>query len=204
MSITPRLIRNIQRKSPVVESFWTGTETTLRTKPVQLRSAVPAAPGGGGSSEAPAARPAAAPAAVPDTSGVRMSWKGPKQAKVGQPVVLELMVDSQHALRATPLQLAFSPEQFEIVAVKEGDFFSKAGKSNFSQVVDKASGRVSVGMASNEAAGAKGDGRLLTIEVKPLAAAANAEIGVIGMTPIGSGQAVQKPVLPVSHQITVE
>lgn len=207
MSITPRLIRNIQRKSPIVESFWSGTDATLRTRSVQLRqasAALAASPPSGKPTDAVADRSDAAPAAVPDTSGVRLTWKGPKQANVGQPVVLELMIDSQHALRAAPLQLAFNPEQFEILSVKEGDFFSKAGTTNFSDVVDRAGGRVSVGMASSETAGAQGGGRLLTIEVKPLAPANDAEIGVIGLTPIGSGQAVQKPVLPVTHQLAIE
>ena len=206
MSITPHLIRNIQRKSPVAESFWSGTETTLRTRPVQLRGAdaTQATPGAGGSVETQAARTGSASAAVPDTSGLKLAWKGPKQVKAGQTMTLELMADSQHALRAMPLQLAFNPSQFEVLSVQEGDFFSKAGKSNFSQVVDKASGRVSVGLASSEAAGAKGEGKLLTIEIKPLTAAANAEIAIIGLTPIGSNQAVTKPALPVSYQLAIE
>lgn len=206
MSITPHLIRNIQRKSPAAESFWSGTDTTLRTRPVQLRGAdAPQAPQGtGGSTETPAARGASTPAAVPDTSGLKLIWKGPKQAKIGQPVTFELMADSQHTLRAAPLQLAFNPGQFDILSVQEGNFFSKAGKSNFSHVVDKASGRVSIGMASSEAAGVKGEGKLLTIEIKPLTAAANAEIAIIGLTPIGSTQAVTKPVLPVSHEFAIE
>jgi general secretion pathway protein D len=207
MSITPHLIRNIQRKSVVAESFWSGTEASLRTKPVQLSSVNATGvvqPGVAPPAGAAQAKVAAPVSTVPDTSGVKLAWKGPKQAKVGQIVTLELALDSQHALRAAPLQLAFNPTLFEVVAVKEGDYFSKAGKSNFSDVADKPSGRVSIGAASAEAAGAKGEGRLLTVELKPLTASAEAEISVIGMTPIGSSQAVGKPVLPVTHQFVIE
>ncbi|HYD78902.1 MAG TPA: cohesin domain-containing protein [Paucimonas sp.] len=207
MSITPHLIRNIQRKGPGAEAFWSGTEANLRTKPVQLRSATvsimpPAA--SSGMQDAGSAKSTPASPDVPDASGIKLAWNGPKQGKIGQTVSLELALDSRHALRAVPLQLAFDPAQFEIVSVKEGEFFGKGGKNNFSQVIDKASGRVSVGAASNEAAGVQGGGKLLIVELKPLAAAAEAEISVIGMTPIGSNQAVGKPALPVTHRIAIE
>ncbi|TFW09518.1 general secretion pathway protein GspD [Oxalobacteraceae bacterium OM1] len=207
MSITPHLIRNIQRKSVVAESFWSGTEATLRTKAVQLRSAMSA---GGQATAAPTGEPVPGAAgagiaqAAPDTSGLKFSWKAPVKAKVGQSVTLDLQLDSQHSLRAAPLQLVFNPTQFEFVAVKEGDFFNKAGKSSFSEIVDKANGRITIGLASGEATGAKGEGRLLSVELKPIAPAAAAEVSVIGVTPVGAGQAVARPKLPVTVQLSVE
>jgi general secretion pathway protein D len=205
MSITPHLIRNIQRKSVAAEAFWSGTESTLRTRPVQLRNttATPVQGATAAPAEAPTQSAGALQTAV-DTSGVQLSWKGPRQAKVGQPFKLELEISSEHALRAAPLQLAYHQALLEVISVTEGDFFTRTGKGNFSHVVDSASGRASVGIATADGGGVNGGGRLLTVELRPKSVAAEAEFSVVGLTPIGSGQAVQKPVLPITHRFSVE
>jgi general secretion pathway protein D len=221
MSITPRLIRNIRRKEPSAESFWSGTEATLRSKPLQLRSvdapaaqsaaastgksnpqAVAAAKLGALQQPAATTNPAlAAPNASP--TNLKVIWKGPAQGKVGEVLALELDLDSADALRTVPLQLAFNPSQFEVVSVKEGEFFSKGGKTTFNQVIDKQSGRISVGVGSDNVAGVKGGGSLLTVELKPLEAAKEANISLIGLTPIGASQAVTRVSLPVVHKLEI-
>lgn len=212
LSITPHLIRNIQRKEPTAESFWSGTEASLRTKPLQLRSLDAATPGNAaGKPTSPAAEQNAKPAPASQTpanqpataGGTKVSWQGPDKAKVGETVTLELRLDSPDALRAAPVQFAYKPTEFEVVSVKEGDYFSKAGKANFSQLVDKPSGRVSIGLASGEAAGAKGEGRLFSVELRPLQPNPEAEISLIAMTPVGGQQAVARPDLPLTHKINV-
>jgi general secretion pathway protein D len=60
-SVTPRVVRNLKRMEPNNTEFWSGTETSLRTKPPVLQSALPGASG----AQPPAARPGAAPAAPP-------------------------------------------------------------------------------------------------------------------------------------------
>ncbi len=222
MSITPHLIRNIQRKDPSAESFWSGTEASLRTKPLQLRSlettAAPVAPAKPATAAAkpPVAAPApqiaaatqaaVAPAAIPAAPApgdMLLRWKGPTEAHVGEVITLELELESADALRAAPLQLGFNPANMEIVSVKEGSFFARNGKSTFGHVVDKASGRISVAATTNEAGGAKGEGVLLKIELRPLAVDAASEISVLGMTPVGSTRAVGKPAQPAPHVIAV-
>lgn len=209
LSITPHLIRNIQRKEPAAESFWSGTEANLRSKPLQLRmmeSPKEQTAPDNSTQNPPVSVPlVSVPQAAPfaNAGDVKLSWKGPAKAKVGEVLTLELNLDSSKALRAAPLQLAFNQTAFQIVAIKEGDFFSKGGKGNFSQVLDAPSGRISVGLTSNEADGVKGEGRLLTIELKPLAAAMDAEISVIGIVPIGISQAIDRPLVPVTHRIEI-
>ncbi|GAB3265899.1 cohesin domain-containing protein [Chitinimonas naiadis] len=207
LSITPRLIRNIQRKEPAAESFWSGTEASLRTKPLQLRSieSVPATSKTNAvNTSAPASSgPVAKPAPAAATGGIKLNWQGPNQAKVGEPITLELRLDSVETLRAAPIQFAYNPAMFEVVAVKEGDYFSKAGKANFTQLIDKPSGRVSIGLASGESTGAKGEGRLFSVELKPLQVQPEAEISLVAMTPVGSQQAVARPNLPIAHKINI-
>jgi len=201
LSITPHLVRSMQRREFSAESFWSGTEAGLRLKPLQLRTLSAAGEQAGTANPAPAGMKTATAVAVP--GAVQLRWIGQSQAKVGVPFTLELRMDSPEALRAAPLQLAFNPEEFEVLSVHEGDYFGQQDKANFNASIDKASGRVSVGMASNEAGGAQGERRLLTIEFKPLRVTPAAEISVLGMTPIGNAKAAIPPGLPITHTLSV-
>ncbi len=203
LSITPRLVRNIRRKDASAEQFWTGTESTLRNRPLQLRqfSDSPAGVNAGvpGGTPTPGAGPMPMPAAggmmpgmpapvvmpsAPDAP--KLNWQGAPAGKVGQPITLTLDMDSPELLRAASLQLAFNPAEIEIVSVTEGDYFSRAGKGAFSNTIDNPGGRVSIGASSVDGSGVKGAARVLTVTVKPIAAALNGtEISVIAATPVG-------------------
>jgi general secretion pathway protein D len=219
MSITPHLIRNIRRLDPASETFWSGTEDALRTKPLQLHimdgvaaqttAATKKAPAPVGQAGAPGTQPPPnangnPPTAAPAPQGnLKLQWKGPAQAKVGQPITLELDMDSIEALKTVPLQLAYIPSQFEVIDVKAGDFFSKGGKAIFNRVIDKQSGRITVGSGTDNPTGVKGAGSLLTIELKPLAEAPEASISLIGLTPIGGALAPSRIALPLAHKLEV-
>jgi general secretion pathway protein D len=205
LSITPRLIRNIQRSSPADEAFWSGTEAVLRDRPLQLRTAAQAG--------APdAAQPAAAatrsapltPASAPDAP--KLAWTGPASVKAGQTFSLELRMDSAEALRAASLQVACNPAEFELVSLEDGGYFNKDGKGAFSKSFDVASGRASVGMKAADGAEAAGQGAALTLTLRartPPAAPHATTIGVIAATPIGSKKAVGIPALPALHNIVI-
>jgi len=202
MSITPHLIRNIQRKNPAAETFWSGTESSLRTRPVYLGAfatdaALPKPTSG-------PALPAAAQPAAPDTSGLALGWSTPKTVKAGEVFTLELGLDTRHQLRATPLQLAYNSAAFEVVAVEAGDYFARGAKGQFSQMVDKASGRISVGLGNAEGKSATGTGTLVKLKLRALSGVSEGEVSLIGLTPVGSQQAIPAPSLPVSLQIAIE
>lgn len=207
LSITPRLIRNMQRNEPAAETFWSGTDANLRLKPLQVRTyeAAPALLGTvQGSAVAAAAVPASAvPPVVPVPGAPILRWQGPVQAKAGVPFDVELRLGSPDELRATSLQLGFDPAVFEVVSVKEGDFFSRVGEANFSHSVDKASGRVYIGSASGSGKGVKEDGVLMTIQLRPLRDAAETQLSILNMTPIGHAKAVPAPGLPLVHKLVV-
>jgi general secretion pathway protein D len=233
LSITPRLIRNIQRKEPSTESFWSGTEGTLKNKPLQLREFKPEVPASmPGTVPAPAPRmmPAVAPGAgtppaVPALPAIapqgqgpvilpimppgspeapRLTWQGPQQGKVGQPITLTLEMDSQEALRAASLQLAFNPAEIEVLKVEEGDYFSRSGKGAFSNAIDKTGGRVSIGASSADGGAAKGAARVLSVTIKPLVPALmGTDLSLISATPVGGTKAVGRPGLPIVHKIVV-
>ncbi|TXH28255.1 MAG: general secretion pathway protein GspD [Elusimicrobia bacterium] len=195
LSITPRLIRNMQRREPAAEMFWSGTEATLRNKPLLLRSAEKPAPAAARTSKS------ATPKGDTANTGLQLTWQGPQTVKQGQPFTVDLQLDTRLNLRAAPLQLAFDPAAFEVVTVKAGDFFGSG--ASFNQVVDKASGRISIGAATAAAAGSKGQGSLLRIELRPIGQAGEANLSVIGFTPIGSGEAVPAVPLPLVHTVDI-
>ena len=211
MSITPHLVRNLRRKDPALESFWSGTETNLRTKALTLgtfevsKPLANAAPNSGLSPVVPVAAAAVDLRVVaevrPNTSGITLQWNGPSAAQVGQFVTLDLVLSSAPALRAVPMQLAYDPKQLDIVAVKEGEFFNKTGGGSFNSVVDKVSGRVSLSAAGQDA-GVQGSGRIFTVTMKALTPG-ESEISVIGITPVGARQAVGQPQMPAVHKLTI-
>lgn len=206
MSITPHLIRNIRRKDPSAESFWSGTEASLRTRPLQLRNMEPAAPGIKGG--APAVDPSNAPTPVPNvpvpnTTGVELHWKGPSVAKIGEVIKLTLELNSSEALRAAPLQIAFNPAQFEVVAVTEGDYFNREGKGVFNHVMEKPGGRVSVS-AAGPSDGVKGAAKYLDIELRALQQAPDATVSVYGLMPVGANRSIARPPMPVTHTLELK
>ncbi|MGB9991950.1 secretin N-terminal domain-containing protein [Massilia sp. SM-13] len=207
LSITPHLIRNIQRSGPSDEAFWSGTEAVLRDRPLQLRSAEPetaAAAGSPATAAAPRTAPVVTPASAPGAP--KLSWRGPDSVKAGETIKLELQLDSAEALRAASLQIAANPAEFELLSLDDGAYFNKDGKGAFSKSFDAASGRASVGMKSGESSEASGAGAVLTLTLKakkPPAAPHPATVGVIAATPIGSRKVVGVPALPAMHQITI-
>jgi general secretion pathway protein D len=220
LSITPHLIRNIQRKEPTAESFWSGTETNLRLRPLQVRTSDAGAAAGnpvaGPFAAMPDARPGLSPAmqsagfpapgsTLPAAALVpgapQLRWVGPAQAKAGVPFKLELRVDSVASLRALPMQIGFDATLLQVLSVREGDYFSKAGPSSFSHNVDLTNGRISIGSASSGAGAAKGEGALVTVEFMPLRAGEAAQVNLISVSPIGQSKSVPTPALPVGHRL---
>jgi general secretion pathway protein D len=207
LSITPHLIRNIQRQGPAAESFWSGTEASLRDRPLQLRTvqADGSVPGATATAAPTVPIPSqaniVAPAAGPNAP--KLIWEGPAAAKVGEPVVLYMMMDSAEPLRAASLQLAYNPVELEIVSLSDAGYFGKGDKTVFSKSIDSSSGRASVALKASEDAPVKGGGRVLALTVKPLEPSVGTTISVISMTPIGAKTAVARPELPLAKTIPV-
>jgi general secretion pathway protein D len=106
-------------------------------------------------------------------------------------------------LRAAPLQLAFDPTAFEVVAVEAGDYFSRQGSGQFSHSVDRAGGRISIGLTAPDRQPATGSGTLVRVQLRALDAAANTDVALIGFTPIGATQSLATPPLPLTYHVAV-
>lgn len=206
LSITPHLIRNIQRSSPSEEAFWSGTEAVLRDRPLQLRTAEVEAATGGTFGVAAQVRSNTIVTPASGNNAPKLSWVGPSSVKAGETIQLELRMDSAEALRAASLQISANPTEFELLSLDDKAYFDKDGKGAFSKSFDKDSGRVAVGMKASDTNEAIGAGAVLTVTLKAKkqsAALHPASVGVIAVAPIGSRKAVGVPALPAMHQITI-
>jgi general secretion pathway protein D len=209
LSITPHLVRNKQRNDLASEAFWSGTEATLRNKPLQLRT-FDNERASAGVKPVPSAVMSTMPTgqqAVPvqpaPADAPKVTWSGPSLAVLGQPFSLTLDLSSAEPLRATSFQVGFNPAEFEVISVTQGEYFSKEGKGTFTHVIDASGGRVSLGAGAAGNASAQGEGHLVTIAFKPVAEVQNGEINLLALTPIGTKSALGRPNLPVAHRLSV-
>lgn len=206
LSITPRLVRGVARPEAFASQFWSGTETALRTKPLALGLPV--------AKEAPIVVSAAATAAprvagaTPITAATAgqavLALRTPGAVKVGETFKLDLLVKSDGTLRSLPFQLGFDPAALEVVEVAEGQFFKQGGETtNFAANVDRANGRIFVGVGRTGAGGAKGEESLVTVTFRARAQKPKAEIRVLAATPVAAGQAAVNIVLPPPQALSV-
>jgi len=214
LSITPRIVRNVQRASAQTAEFWSGTEAALRTQPIALKTAVggaatpvtaagPAAP----TATAPAVTDAAAAAATAGAiassgaAGLDLRWSGPTQLRAGEELTLQLNARLHEPLSSASVQIAFDPEAFAVVEVKEGGLMSSGNaRAFFSQRVDAARGRVLVNVSRTGSIGATGDGPLLELKLKPLGPAPRNAVEVIGISPVGAGNRALSAASGAKHQ----
>lgn len=191
LSITPRLIRPARMPDANLNEFWSGTDATLRLRPLGLGSVEPvsATPAAArdastalrSASTATAERVAAAAAAAPGPtvplnaaqrppSAAAALFDGPTSAKSGDIITVGVRLSTDGGVRALPIQLKVDPEKFQIVEVSEGNFFRPSGGGSvFTRHIDNATGHVQVVAQRSGADGTAGDGVVLNVRLKALA-----------------------------------
>lgn len=209
LSITPHIVRNLPYVAPHMLEYPSGTEATLRARPFAIQSiasgeAMPSM------SVLPAdnpARNAPAPVAAPadqDAAPVTLALEGSQEIKVGQEATLVLRIKADQPLLSTALQIAYDPKAVKVLEVSEGDLMNRDNaRTTFSTRLDEAAGRIFVGLARAEGAGATGEGALLKLRVAGVAAAQAAAVKVVVFSGIGPGNALHSPPLPAPLAVTV-
>jgi general secretion pathway protein D len=225
LSITPRVLRNVQRPDAGTLEFESGTEASLRSWPSEAggatESAGPAA-APAGSTERTNSRPtppssiqqpAAAPATptVTSTSGTivgltQLRWEGPTQVTAGDTFSVQLSMQSEQPVAAVPLVIGFDPKVLQLVAVTEGGFLKDGGASTvFSQRVD-ANGQITItATRADKATGATSPGVVATLTMKAISTSSATETALraLNVTPKGlAGQVIAVP-LPAPHSLTL-
>jgi general secretion pathway protein D len=191
LSITPRLIRNINRPDAATGEFWSGTESSLRTRPLTLQvvSNAGAAPTLGAVADTgnTVTNPGSANAGE-GPSAIALSFQGPDQVKVGEQIKVALRMKTDGGVRSLPFQLGYDPAAFEVVEVAEGPFFKQNdAKTSMSSNIDAKGGRVFVSVVRSGIDGAKGEDNVAIVTLRAIAAKPQAEIKLLSVTAVSVG-----------------
>lgn len=202
LSITPRLIRNIVRPDARAGEFWSGTEATLRTKPLSLQPVAQLPKGDAVATEDKAAGGPAA--AAGSAKSVALSWQGPRQVKVGEQIKLALRLKADGGVRSLPFQASFDAAAFQVVQIEEGGFFKQDnGTTSFSSNVDAAAGKLFVSVIRSDVEGASGEDAVAVVTLRALAANPQATVKVLVASPIVQSDKPPAVILPVPHEVAV-
>jgi general secretion pathway protein D len=207
LSITPRLVRGLVRPDFSTSEFWSGSEVTLRTRPISLsgsESAAPVAASAAASPTAPITIGSSAPSTiVPASRQAVLSWRAPDAVKVGQEFKVDVIVKTQGDLRSLPMQLSYDPAAFQVVSVQEGPFFKQGGEqTSFAHNIDHANGRIFVGV-SRSSGGVKGEDTLVSVVFRARAARPKSELRVVAATPVSAGRGAITVGLPEPRTVGI-
>jgi len=194
LSITPHLTRNTPRPDAQNVEFWSGTETSLRSRALSLQPGSSVAMGGTGAASVvpPAARLAiapprsgqppavTAPPMPPGFAPVTVSLQGATQAKVSEEFQVTVDAQTSQALGTLSITLGYDPVAVRIVRVAEGDFL----KQNDTQTIltnenNESSGQVLIKVAQVGGEGVTGSGGVATITFSVVGGKPEANISVI-------------------------
>lgn len=232
LSITPRLVRNIQRPSLSESEFDSGTEASLRSRGGDAAVSSPAAslspqpatntgaeapknatPGGmfpsssgagGFATAGGSATPLTGSPIGSTTGGTLLNWQAPTQVKVGDKFSVSLAIQPNEPIVGIPYSLGFDPKFLEIVSIDAGDFLKQGGATtNFTNWVDKNNGQILITETRSGKEGAGNSGTLLTLTIKAQAITPQTSIKVIAMSPLGSGGRSITATLPPSQSIEI-
>lgn len=176
LSITPHVVRSIQRPDMVAAEFESGTQSSIGAQSLRL------APASAPSAETEEGEPAGQAAPPGDVS---LQWQAPAEVKVGGQFAAELRLSSTSPLRGLPVVVGFDPQMLEVMSIQEGGYFSQGGgESHFSQRVDPAQGQAIVDLVrqSPSGDGIKGTHTVFTVIFRATKAG-DAKIQVVSANP---------------------
>ena len=199
LAITPRVLRSAPRPDISQAELWIGTESAprLRSAPqpqarvaaVGTPGAAPAAPGVVAPSTGPRPQGTATPDNVESAESARLAWKGPVSVKVGDVFTVPIHMLSATALRGAMVEFTYSAQQLDVLEITEGTFFKQGGgQTNFTQSVNAAEGKLSVGVLRGDLSGATGDAPIAELKLRAKAAG-SIELNVSALRPVGLGGA---------------
>lgn len=197
LSITPHIVGNVRVPDAREEEYWTGTETTLRSEQLMLKSrpaaTLPAAP-------RPAARaaPAVAQPVAQVAQPVVFSWDGVGQAHVGDLISLSFNAQTPQPAGKFGLQMSFDPAVLKAMDVVEGGYMKPPAM--LTKHIEQQAGVITADL-SGESAG--GSDTLLTLMFEVIAEAPQTAVSVTSITANATGGAQMVPVAPAPHQIAV-
>jgi general secretion pathway protein D len=208
LSITPHLIRNINRPGATRSEFWSGTELSLRTKPLTLGMYGDNKAEDNKTDEtnlAPSASVAEdADKGTKQPSAIGLSWQGPAQVKVGDQFKVMLRMKSDGGVRSLPVQIGYDSSVFQVLDVAEGPFLKQNDeKTSISSNVDDKAGKVFASIVRSGNNGAQGEDTVMILTLRALADKPHAELRVLAAMPVSIGDKPVSPSLPAPLAIDI-
>ncbi len=192
LSITPHIVRGMQRPDAKDTEFWSGTDDTLRSKPITLQ------PSGKVSNSAPAQSPAPAAVSATPVSSVTgidppavakpippgaasggpvsdassggpvvFSWQGPSQAKPGDEFQVAIDAQTTDPLGTVSFTLGYDPKALKVLRVDEGDLLNQGGqKTIFTSKTDPNTAHTFVSATRLSPKGVTGKGSIAIVTFK--------------------------------------
>lgn len=213
LSITPRILRNVQRPEAALLEFDSGTETSLRSR--VLDGAVSSSPEPTAGVPVQGARPSPAmppvssdrlqpanPEAAASGTKVQLRWQGPTRLRPGDTFALQLTLDAERPILSMPLEVEFDPGVLQVVAVSEGDLLRRnGGQTQFTSRISP-TGSVSIQGVRSSGGGVTGSGVFATIHLRVLpSSASETVVRVTAASPMGAGALPSSVVVPPAHVI---
>lgn len=224
LSITPRILRNVQRPSAAILEFDSGTETSLGNRPtgssisnaptpvnapptLPRPASAPAAPAG--VTTAPAASDSPLPPAtpvpnVPAAGTSQLRWQGLNQLKVGDTLALQLVMQSDQPIVSIPMAIGFDARTLQATSVTEGDFLKQnGGQTSFTSRLDPNGQILMTGTRAGDS-GATVLGSIATINFRVIAAATpETSVRVLTISPVALGGRGVSASLPPAHVVSI-
>ncbi|CAB1369758.1 General secretion pathway protein GspD [Denitratisoma oestradiolicum] len=228
LSITPRLIRNIQRPSFSDAEFDSGTEASVRLSGSEIGSTTsnppqpppsapnpdrqPAAPtstnapAGGAQSANDASGRDVAPPVPRDDPGATLTkgntsieWSGPDKVRIGETFSLAISIQPGEAITGIPYAVGFDPKSLELISITSGEFLKQGGAvTHFSSRVERVGGQV-FATETRPGGSAVHPGILATLSFKAISPAKASPIRIQALSPIGiGGRAIVPQSLPAT------
>jgi general secretion pathway protein D len=222
LSVTPRLVRNIQRPSLPESEFESGTEASIKKRNLENMASVaaPAAPAATSSPSLSASQPtqpiAAANPATPKTSTpggpspvlvpaaeTIANLKLPAKVAPGETFSAVLAVQQGEPLTSALVSIGYDPKIFEPVSVSNGDLFRQGmPDSNFAHQIDRTTGQIFV-TSSGPTSSTNQGGALATFAFKALVAAQQASVQVLSLSVQGADGRSVKIRLPEQSAMSI-
>lgn len=228
LSITPRILRNIQRLDAATMEFDAGTENSLGGRvsgggsAQNSQTAVSTSTASAPVLNAPVQSNQTTASTLPEVGVARQNplnasdvpapaaaasqikWQGPTQLKVGDVFAVQLVMQADQPVVSVPLAIGFDTKTLQITSVLEGEFLKQGGaQTSFASRVDPSGQILITGTRSGET-GATSPGVFATINLKAIAASTTgSRLQLLTISPVVlGGKGINAP-LPAPHFVTI-
>jgi general secretion pathway protein D len=215
LSITPRIIGNVRLPEYNEMEFWSGTEASLRSKAISLKTVgvEPAEdydfgmgrtyPAQDESSKPVPVKESTPSSAAVGTPMMAMSWFGPVQAKKGAKINLILNGQSDKGFNGLSFVINYDPSSLKVNEVIGGDYWKNSSATpTFTKTVDPMEGQVVIDVTQPVGQeDTKGKGSIVRLNFDVIGVQPLSEITVTSIKPSDVSGRELSATAPLPHNL---